>query len=183
LIVDDSRAAGTRQLQSFSNIVLKIIRALLGAVLIGSVFLIVANAIGRYLLLTPIMWAEEILGYVLVWMVYLGAVLVTWEAGHLRVDLLSRGLRGLSGIFVNGLAAIAFLGVGAVIVYQSLLAIPEFTHSSQVAELPMNLVHTVVPIAFVVIILMVLLRIKTYLAGDSKPDLSSPIESPNGDRK
>ena len=104
---------GRITLQSLSNLFLKMIRGLLGMVLIGSVFLIVANAIGRYLLLTPIIWAEEILGYVLVWMVYLGAVLVTWDAGHLRMDLISRGLKGSTGIVVNGLAASAFLGIGA----------------------------------------------------------------------
>ena len=68
--------------------ILPVIQLFLGLLLIASVFLIVANATGRYVFLAPIIWAEEVLGYVLVWTVYLGSVLVTWDGGHLKMDLL-----------------------------------------------------------------------------------------------
>ena len=64
-------------MQVVATLVLNLIRAVLATILIASVFLICANAFGRYVLLKPIIWAEEVLGYSLVWMVYLGAVIVT----------------------------------------------------------------------------------------------------------
>lgn len=159
---------------AISNIILKALRVLLGIVLIASVFLIVANAIGRYVFLAPIIWAEEILGYVLVWSVYLGAVLVTWDGGHLRMDLLSRTLTGIPGKIVNGIATFGFLYIGGVIIYQSWFAIREFTHDSQVAEVPMDAVHIVIPVSFVLIVLFILVRIKRYLAGN--PDAALEVE-------
>ena len=160
---------------AISNAILGAIRVLLGIVLIASVFLIVANSIGRYVFLTPIIWAEEILGYVLVWTVYLGAVLVTWDGGHLRMDLLSRSLGGASGAIVNGLATTGFLAIGGVIIYQSFIAIREFTHESQVAELPMNVIHMAVPISFALIVLFILVRVKRYLAGNpEEPPVIAP---------
>ena len=83
-------------MESITRPLLALIRLFLGVLLIASVVLIVANAMGRYIFLAPIIWAEEILGYVLVWTVYLGGVLVTWDGGHLKMDLLSRSLPGVS---------------------------------------------------------------------------------------
>ena len=92
--------------------ILPVIRAFLGSLLIASVFLIVANAIGRYLFLAPIIWAEEILGYVLVWAVYLGGVLVTWDGGHLKMDLLSRTLPFNPKTIENRISVFVFINIG-----------------------------------------------------------------------
>jgi TRAP-type C4-dicarboxylate transport system permease small subunit len=145
--------------------ILPVIRAFLGSLLIASVFLIVANAIGRYLFLAPIIWAEEILGYVLVWAVYLGGVLVTWDGGHLKMDLLSRTLPFIPKTIVNGISVFVFIFIGGLIVYQSWFAIAELTHVSLVAEVPMNLMHAIIPTSFVFIIFCILLRLRKNLTG------------------
>ncbi len=144
---------------------LPVVRLLLGVMLIASVFLIVANAIGRYVFLAPIIWAEEVLGYVLVWAVYLGSVLVTWDGGHLRMDLISKTLPGISRSLVNGFSVVVFVFIGGLIVYQSWFAIAELTHVSQVAEIPMNWMHSIIPVSFVFIAIFIIIRFKDYLAG------------------
>jgi C4-dicarboxylate transporter DctQ subunit len=145
--------------------VLAFIRLFLGVLLIASVFLICANATGRYLFLAPIIWAEEILGYVLVWIVYLGGVLVTWDGGHLKMDLLSKTLPGVPRTVVNGFSTLVFIAIGGLIVYQSWYAIAELTHVSQVAEVPMNLMHAIIPVSFVLIAVFIVIRIRGYLSG------------------
>lgn len=152
-------------MEAVRRYILPVVRLFLGTLLIASVFLIVANAVGRYVFLAPIIWAEEVLGYVLVWAVYLGGVLVTWDGGHLKMDLLSRTLPGISRTIVNSLSVFIFLLIGALIVYQSWFAIAELTHVSLVAEVPMNLMHAIIPASFVFIIACILIRLRDYLAG------------------
>ena len=77
-----------KALRKAADFFLRIIELVLGTMLLLSVVLICANAFGRYVLHKPIIWAEEVLGYGLVWMVYLGAILVTASDQHLRMDLL-----------------------------------------------------------------------------------------------
>lgn len=143
---------------------------MLGVLLIASVILICANATGRYVFLEPIIWAEEVLGYVLVWTVYLGGVLVTWDGGHLRMDLLSRTLPKVPRTIVNGFSTCVFIIIGGLIVYQSWQALPELTHLSQVAEVPMDVMHSVIPISFVLISILILVRFRGYLNGTLESD-------------
>jgi TRAP-type C4-dicarboxylate transport system permease small subunit len=143
--------------------ILKSIRVFVGVLLIASVFLICANAMGRYIFLEPIIWAEEVLGYVLVWTVYLGSVLVTWDGGHLRMDLLSRTMPGPIRTITNGVSVAGFMAIGGIIIYQSVDAISQFTHESQVAEIPMQWMHIGIPISFVLILSFLLLRLRSYL--------------------
>ncbi len=122
--------------------------------LLASVVLICANAFGRYVLLSPIIWAEEILGYGLVWMIYLGAVLVTASDQHLRMDLVVQLLGERAQVVLHLLGNIVFIAVSLLILYQAPATISEFTHHSQVASLPMNVVHAVIPVSFVAIVIL-----------------------------
>ncbi len=153
-------------MEQLAQVILKTIRLFVGALLIASVFLICANAAGRYVFFSPIIWAEEVLGYVLVWTVYLGAVLVTWDGGHLRMDLMSRTLSGPARLVTNGFSVLVFIATGGIIVYQSFDAIAQFTHHSQVAEIPMQLMHIVIPASFVLIVIFILIRLRGYV-GDT----------------
>ena len=149
----------------FTTYFLSFVRVFLAIILLGSVLLIVANSIGRYVFLAPIIWAEEILGYVLVWLVYLGSILITWDGGHLKMNLISRKLNGIYQILVNGFGIISFCGIGAIIVYQSFIAIGDLTHVSQVAEIPMNWLHAIIPISFFVIVGCIIIRFSKNLHG------------------
>jgi len=145
-------------MQFIEALALKLIRALLGTMLLISVALICANTFGRYVLAAPIIWAEEVLGYALVWMIYLGAVQVTRDDGHLRMDLLMQyvppKVRLLSVIFGH----LVFLAVGALIIYQAYDSISEFNFSSQIAGLPLDVLHAVIPVSFGLMVLLVAAR-------------------------
>ena len=141
-------------MQSTADLILGLLRALLGVMLLVSVVLICANAFGRYALYSPIIWAEEVLGYGLVWMVYLGAVLVTAVDQHLRMDLVVLLLGEKARVVLHLIGNLVFIAVGMLIVYQSFYSISEFTHHSQVANLPMDVVHTVIPVSFVAIVIL-----------------------------
>jgi TRAP-type C4-dicarboxylate transport system permease small subunit len=151
--------------QRLAAFILMLIRLLLGAMLLASVALICANAFGRYVLLAPIIWAEEVLSYALVWMVYLGAVQVTSDRGHLRMDLVVQGLpwrwRRAAGLIGD----LVFLAVGGLIIYQANDSIRQFTHHSLIAQLPMDVLHTVIPVSFALMVVLVVMHAIADLRG------------------
>jgi TRAP-type C4-dicarboxylate transport system permease small subunit len=145
--------------------ILSVVRAMIGALLLASMVLICANAFGRYVLLKPIIWAEEVLGYALVWMVYFGAVLVTWDQNHLKMDLLTKGLTGFWRRFVDAAAAATFIAAGLLVIYQSISSIAGLTHTSLVAGLPMHVLHAAIPVSFALMIICVVARVFSKPAG------------------
>ena len=145
-------------MQRLAAFILMLIRLLLGAMLLLSVVLICANAFGRYVLLAPIIWAEEVLSYALVWMVYLGAVQVTSDRGHLRMDLLVQGLPWRWRRAVRLAGDLVFLAVGGLIIYQANDSIKAFTHHSLIAQLPMDVLHAVIPVSFALMVVLVVMH-------------------------
>ncbi len=157
-----------------ANALLFLIRVLLGVILIASVFLICANAFGRYVLLQPIIWAEEVLGYSLVWLVYLGAVVVTFQRQHLRMDLVVRSFGPRMQAVFELIGSIIFLVIAGLIIFQAYFTIQEFTHRSQVADLPMDILHLVVPVSFGLMILgVVYLSFQDLLYGRQDDSVSA----------
>ena len=154
--------------------VVRLISLLLGTVLLASVVLICANAFGRYVLAAPIIWAEEVMGYSLVWMVYLGAVQVTSDNGHLSMDLVLRYLPPRWQAIVEFIGHLIFVAVAALIVYQAYFSIAQFTHHSQIASLPMNVVHSVIPVSFGLMATVVILHAVTRLRGSRAANGSAP---------
>jgi C4-dicarboxylate transporter DctQ subunit len=57
-------------------------------ILVG-ILINIGNVIGRYVFLEPIIWAEEIMIYIMVWTVFIGAILVSYEGQHLKMDVFS----------------------------------------------------------------------------------------------
>ncbi len=158
-------------MQFLADAVLKSFRLLLGTALLLSVLLICANAFGRYVLEAPIIWAEEVLGYTLVWIVYLGAVEVTRDGGHLSMDLITQSLSPRWRRGVELVRNLVFLAVCALIVYQSFGSISQFTHHSQVAGLPVNILHLVIPISFTAMFLLIVARcIRIVSMADDPPE-------------
>jgi TRAP-type C4-dicarboxylate transport system permease small subunit len=149
----------------------RVIEGVLGTMLLLSVVLICANAFGRYVLHKPVIWAEEVLGYGLVWMVYLGAILVTATDQHLRMDLLAQMLSRKVQLVLRLIGHVLFIGVGLLIIHQSRGSIAEFKHRSQVANLPMDVMHVVIPVSFAAIVVLLLVLfiedIRSLVRGDA----------------
>jgi TRAP-type C4-dicarboxylate transport system permease small subunit len=165
--------------RDLTEYIFRFIRLLLGTALLLSVLLICANAFGRYVLHAPIIWAEEVLGYVLVWVVYLGAVDVTRDGGHLSMDLITQSLKPRWRRPVELIRNLVFLAVCALITYQAIGSISEFTHYSQVAGLPMNVLHTVIPVSFVLMFLLVTARcIRLVFVADEDAEQKHTTEAP-----
>jgi TRAP-type C4-dicarboxylate transport system permease small subunit len=137
------------------------IERILALAFIVAVCLNFANVVGRYGFGRSIAGGDEVQVYIMVWMAFLGAVLVSWRGEHLRMDVLAKrfpeqgraGLKWIELVLVIALAAFA--------VWQSwnytdqMIAIGR---RSDNAGIPMWIPHSAVGVGFALILLVSILR-------------------------
>src|SRR5918994_260444 len=137
------------------------IERILALAFIVAVCLNFANVVGRYGFGRSIAGGDEVQVYIMVWMAFLGAVLVTWRGEHLRMDVLAKrfperarkGRKWIEFVLVIALAAFAL--------WQSwnytdqMIAIGR---RSDNAGIPMWIPNSAVGVGFALILLVSILR-------------------------
>jgi TRAP-type transport system small permease protein len=155
----------------YDNLLLTI-RILIGVLMLAAIAINFANVIARRIFDAPFIWAEEIMIYIIVWMVYFGAVLVSWHGRHLRMDLLSSNLKGWPGLFVNWLALLIMVGLSLFVVFHSYNIILTFISTGQesiAASIPMYIPHIAIPIGFLLIFIGTIIGAKWQCLGRPPP--------------
>ncbi|MGE0745477.1 MAG: TRAP transporter small permease [Rhodospirillales bacterium] len=149
-------------------VLVKLPRAIIGTLILIGIAINFANVIGRYLFLSPIIWAEEILIYIMVWCVFIGTVLVTWEGRHLRMDLLSSTLKGTPRYLVNTVVTVVTIAVLAFVIPKSWGVVEmmgRLDQRSVVSEIPMTIPHFAIAFGFIMMLLTVIVRLRTNITG------------------
>lgn len=90
------------------------LRIIVGIVFTTIVVLTIAQIFFRFVLNSPLIWSEELVRLLIVWMTFIGAAVICWDGRHLSVDVgfvrfpskIRRALR-----LFNCLVALAFLGL------------------------------------------------------------------------
>jgi TRAP-type C4-dicarboxylate transport system permease small subunit len=153
-------------LSSLERVLIAGVRTIVGAAIFVSIAINFANIAGRYLFSAPVLWAEEILDYLMVWSVFLGAVLVTWEGRHIKMDLISVRIPSPAREIVNAVAAAVFAAVCTFMIGQSWTVTSlawRIDQRSIAAEIPMAFAHAGVLLGFTGMLLAVLLRLRQYV--------------------
>ena len=125
-----------------------------------------ANVVGRYVFSRPIMSAEEILTYGMIWCIFLGAVLVTWEGRHLRMDLVFLVLPRKLRRWLSVLSLVVFMAVCLLVAVASIdvvALVARNGENSVVAEIPMVIPYIVLPISFGLMSLTILVRFRALV--------------------
>jgi len=118
--------------------------------------------------------------------VFLGAILVTWEGQHIRMDMVSTRLGKPWRRIVLALDTLVFVLVCLFVIRHSWLFVRLLYETGQqtvVARLPAWLVHGLILAGFTGMLLVVLARLRNYLTGDfgDKPGVASGTGSaPSG---
>lgn len=85
-------------------------RLLLGATLLGASAILFGNVVLRYFFAKGLVWAEEAVRYLIIWMVLIGGARAARTASHINVDvllnLLPERLRRMAVVGVFGLASL-----------------------------------------------------------------------------
>jgi TRAP-type C4-dicarboxylate transport system permease small subunit len=143
-------------------------RFIVAALILASITLNFANVIGRYVFFSPIIWAEEVMIFIMIWCVFIGAVLVTWDGRHLRMDLLANIIPSPWREVINFIAAAGFLLIAALVVSQSWIAFSLFASLGQrstTAGVPMLIPHAAPLIGFALMFVCVAVRFRAHVAG------------------
>ena len=154
-------------------------KLILGVLCFTGIAINFANVVGRFVFSAPIIWAEEILVYIMIWCVFIGAILVTWEGRHIKMDLVAVHIPAPWRYVVNGFMALAFILICLFVVKQSwtlTAMMAEVDQQSVIARLPMAAVHASILVGFTLMLLALLLRLKAYITGDMGSEAEATAE-------
>jgi TRAP-type C4-dicarboxylate transport system permease small subunit len=141
-------------------------RAVTALLILAGIGINFANVISRYLFGFALYWAEEVMIFLILWCVFLGAVAVAFNGAHLRMDLISARIGPPWRGIVNGLTVAAFVVCGLFVAVQSWKVLDLIASSGDVsvtASVPMVIPHSALLIGMVLMVIAVLLRIGAYL--------------------
>lgn len=116
-------------------------RVAIGAILLLAVGVTFANIVGRYLFLAPLPWAEEVLSFLIIWGVCLGASAVTFDRRHLAMDVLSGAFPPRLRRFIDRLIFAAIVGFSLFAAWQAWKIVVIMAGNGRVsvtAEIPMT---------------------------------------------
>jgi TRAP-type C4-dicarboxylate transport system permease small subunit len=142
-------------------------------VVTGTLFLIAiginfANVIARYFFFEAFYWAEEVLIYMTLWGVILACATITYQGTHIRMDLFATLLRPPLNYIIGGFTAGLMICACVYVIMQSYQVVGLFWRSGEVsiaAGVPLIIPHIAVPIAFGLMALATIVRLRSYITG------------------
>ena len=147
------------------------LRIVVGVMFLAIVSLTLAQVFARYVLNSPLLWSEELVRLLLVWLVFLGGAVVCWDGRHLNVDtffLRSSGKTRSILRTLNIIIALFFLGVLA---WSSLPLIQiEWIINMGSIPIPISFVRIPALVGGVLMIVFILLRRFYRLPLEKKAD-------------
>jgi C4-dicarboxylate transporter DctQ subunit len=144
------------------------IRVLTACLLLIAVTLNFANIIGRYLLSAPIAWAEEVMLFLLVAVVFLGSSVVSWEGRQIRMDVVLHMLPSAVRRCLEVIADLATIAVTIALIYFAwpvINMLVEFDQRSQAADFPLFVPQGLIPLGLGLTALLTAIRLARELGG------------------
>ena len=141
---------------------------LTGTLLCAAIAINFANVIARYFFFQALYWAEEVLIFMVLWGVILSVATITYQGLHIRMDLFSTRLRPPVKQIVGGLTAMLMIAASVYLVIQSCQVVALFWRSGELsitAGIPLIIPHLAMPVGFVLVVLAVLVRLRSYVTG------------------
>ncbi len=127
------------------------LRLAVGALMISAVTVNFANVVARYVFLKPFVWGEEVMQFMNVWGVMLGAAVITNHRAHLRMDAFYNLIPPRLRQVLDALTQLLMMAVSIYVIQQSVQVIGMLTGTGQrsvIARVPMNLMYLAIPLGF-----------------------------------
>jgi TRAP-type transport system small permease protein len=126
-------------------------RTAIGMILLLAVGINFANIVGRYVFLEPLPWAEEVLSFLVIWGVCLGASAVTYDRAHLCMDLFVNSFPPALRQLVDLLTFAALVGFSGFASFQAWKIVATMSANGQVsiaAGIPMTVPYAAFVLGF-----------------------------------
>jgi TRAP-type C4-dicarboxylate transport system permease small subunit len=151
-------------------------RMAIGLILLLAIAINFANIVGRYIFLAPLPWAEEVLSFLVIWGVALGASAVTYDRRHLAMDLFSETFPPRLRQLLDAVTLAAMIGLCGFVGLQGWKIVMIMAANGQVsitAGIPMTVPYLAFVVGFGLITAAAVVeawRRATGRSADSKPD-------------
>ena len=119
-----------------------------------AVLLNFANVIGRYVLGSSILWADEVEMLILVLITFLGTIVVSWRRQHLRMDVIFQMLPERLRIVIRSIEMIVVVVLAALVASQSYAYAAQMLMLGRVSDnagIPMWMPHMAVAAGFALV--------------------------------
>jgi TRAP-type C4-dicarboxylate transport system permease small subunit len=149
-------------------IFVKIPFVICGIIMLAAIAINVSNVVGRYVFNAPVSWAEEVLSYMIIWGVFVAACAVTYQGGHLRMDLLVMNLRGLGAKLLGALTVALIVACAFFLMRQSYQIVQLYAmtgETSMGARVPLIYPHMALLVGFFLIAAAAIVRCRSYWTG------------------
>jgi TRAP-type C4-dicarboxylate transport system permease small subunit len=142
--------------------IMRVMRAVIAALLVLSVLLNFSNVIGRKFLYHPIIGAEEVMNFLMVAVVFLGAGVVAYDGTHINMEIVIDRFPPALRTAFRALAQAGAVIVAAVLVTFGIPIVQhlaQFDERSQAANVPLYIPQAFVPIGLTLLALGALARL------------------------
>jgi len=106
-------------IERFADRFTRAVERLVACALLVAVVVNFANVVARYVFRQPLLGADELQVFLMVWMTFLGVVAVTWRRMHLRMDLFSERLPAIARRWLRLAEALVAAAVSALVFGES----------------------------------------------------------------
>lgn len=123
----------------------------IGFLMFVAIAINVANVVARHIFHAPFIWAEEILVFIMAWVIFIGIILVSRREGHLKMDLIAASFPHRTTNYIKILTELITTAVCLVVSwasYQVLTTLWSYGQRSVAAEIPMVIPHFAIPLGF-----------------------------------
>jgi TRAP-type transport system small permease protein len=140
--------AQRRPLETFDRILTLGLKACGVICLVGLLTMITAMIFVRFVPVSSMGWADEIVELAFVYMIFLGSAVLWKERSHFRVDMIPLWLGGTrAGTFLQVFLNILSLAFFLVFTYQGVILTLRTTDNSPILDLPKVLWYIIMPIS------------------------------------
>ena len=163
--MDSEHVAPASRLEAISRVMDKTLSYVVALLLVAMSGIVFGNVVSRYFLNTTLGWYEEVSRFLLIWIVFLGAVIALVRGDHLGIDLLALALppRACRVVVVLGdivvLVALAIMFQGA---WEMAIDSLQSGWVASSVPIPYGWVYMVGPVSAVLMFIQTLIKI----AGD-----------------
>lgn len=150
----------------------RLIERAVAVALVFAVVLNFANVVNRYVFNDSILSADEIEIYIMVWITFLGAVVVTWRRQHLRMDVLLQSFPRPLRMLLHAVELLLMAGLGGFMLVNSwnyAALMYAIGRTSDNAGIPLWMMHAALALGFGLIAGISAWRLVAWLGGSREP--------------
>jgi TRAP-type C4-dicarboxylate transport system permease small subunit len=126
----------------------RMLRVCVGTLIAALVVIVAMGVIYRYALHRSLYWGTEVPNFILVWIVFLGAVVAFYDNKHIAFTLVGQAIGGRTQKLFEVLTALVILTLLVVLIYFGIGLVGRTMNSaSEALKIPQGYIYACVPIS------------------------------------